>query len=53
VELVAQLIIWHANRFINHWNMFTMQEGCAAAAVAAADDDDDDDDDVLLNFTHS
>jgi len=49
VELVAQLIMWHANRFINHWNMFTMQKCCAAAAA----DDDDEDDDVLLNFMHS
>lgn len=48
MELVAQLIIWHVNHFINHWNMFTMQEGCASA-----DADDEDDDDVLLNFTHS
>jgi hypothetical protein len=50
VESVAQLIIWHANRFINHWNMFTMHEGCSAAA---ADDDDENDDDVLLNFMYS
>jgi len=49
VESVAQLVICHANRFINHWNMFTMHEVCAAAA----DDDEDDSDDVLLNFTYS
>jgi hypothetical protein len=54
VESVAQLVIWHANHFINHWNMFTMHEGCAAAAAAAdGDDDEDDSDDVLLNFTYS
>ena len=49
MESVAQLVICHANRFINHWNMFTMHEVCAAAA----DDDEDDSDDVLLNFTYS
>jgi hypothetical protein len=45
VELVTQLIIWHANHFMNHWNMFTVHEGCAAAA--------DDEEDVLLNFMYS
>ena len=51
MELVAQLIIWHANHFITRWNMFTMHEGCAAAA--AADGVEDGSDDALLNFTYS